>query len=229
MYQLKQAKINRETKFLIIFGIFLAAITFVNLVSAKIITVFNLIMPAGVAFYAITFLCTDIISECWGKERARKVVLIGFLANILIVLFTWIAVALPPADFWTENQNAFAMLFGFVPRIVFGSMIAYLVSQLHDVWAFHFWRCRTKGKYLWLRNNLSTMTSQLIDTVIFITIAFYGTMPNPALLSMIIGQYIVKLVIAAADTPFAYLGRWWIGMSKEVTGEHKHCDLKSRY
>jgi queuosine precursor transporter len=211
---------NRETKFLIIVGIFMAAITFVNLVSAKLITIFGLTLSVGGLFYAITFPCTDLLSECWGRDKARKIVIIGFLANILIVIFTWIAVAMPPADFWAENQEAFATLFGFVPRIVLGSMVAYLFSQLHDVWSFHFWRHKTKNKHLWLRNNASTITSQLIDTIIFVTIAFAGTMPMSALISIMIGQYIVKVVIAAVDTPIIYWARNWIGVPKELIEEH---------
>lgn len=212
---IKKPKLKRHTKFLIVFGIFAAVITFVNLVSAKIVTVFGLTFSVGAFFYAITFLCTDIISECWGKEQAKKVVWVGFLANILIVVFIGIAVFAPPADFWSKNQEAFASLLGLVPRIVLGSMVAYVVSQLHDVWAFHFWRKVTLNKHFWLRNNLSTMTSQLIDSVIFVSISFYGTMPNSILFSVIVGQYIVKLVIAAVDTPFAYLARNWIGVPKE--------------
>lgn len=211
---------GREMKFLIIVGIFMASITFVNLVSAKIVTVGGLTLSAGAFFYAITFPCTDLLSECWGKDKAREVVLVGFLANLLIALFTYIAVSLPAADFWLENQQAFATIFGFIPRIILGSMIAYLISQLHDVWAFHFWRRATKNKYLWLRNNASTMTSQLIDSVIFVTIAFAGTMPTTALLGIIAGQYIVKLIIAAVDTPIVYWARNWIGVPNELIKEH---------
>ncbi len=103
------------------------------------------------------------------------------------------------------NQEAYDTILGSVPRIVLASMVAYLVSQHHDVWAFHFWRNITKGKFLWLRNNASTMVSQGIDTVLFISIAFIGTVPTNVLLSMLVGQYVMKLVIALLDTPLCYI------------------------
>jgi hypothetical protein len=116
-----------------------------------------------------------------------------------------------PAPFVSEEfLRSFESVLGFAPRIVVASITAYAISQTHDVYAFHFWRQKTKGKFLWFRNNASTMVSQLIDTVIFITIAFYGVFPTNAILSMIVGQYILKLIIAAVDTPFMYVavGAW---------------------
>lgn len=110
---------------------------------------------------------------------------------------------IPPADFW-EGQDAYNAILGSVPRIVLASMVAYLVSQHHDVFAFHFWRRLTNGRFLWLRNNASTMVSQGIDTVLFITIAFAGTVPLDILGSMLATQYVIKLLIAVADTPLCY-------------------------
>ena len=115
-----------------------------------------------------------------------------------------IAIAWPPAPFWT-GQAAFQTTLQLTERIVLGSLVAYVVSQNWDVRVFHKLKEMTDGRHLWLRNNVSTMTSQALDTVIFITIAFYGVLP---VVPMIIGQYIVKLLIAALDTPFIYGVRW---------------------
>jgi hypothetical protein len=101
--------------------------------------------------------------------------------------------------------SSFDAVYGFAPRVVAASMVAYLVSQHHDVWAYHFWKEKTGGKRLWLRNNASTAASQAIDTLIFITLAFYGLVPNSILLQMMAGQYVIKILIAALDTPFIYL------------------------
>jgi len=111
---------------------------------------------------------------------------------------------LPPAPFW-EGQSAYESILSMVPRITLASMIAYLVSQHHDVFAFHFWRQKTKGRFLWLRNNASTMVSQALDTGLFITIAFWGVYSTEILLNMLRTQYIIKLAIAACDTPFCYM------------------------
>ena len=115
-----------------------------------------------------------------------------------------IAILFPsaPTPIW-ENQKEFSLILGSNLRIVIASMVAYLVSQHHDVWAFNFWKNKTNGKYLWVRNNMSTLVSQSIDIVLFIVIAFYGT--GAPILTMIISQYIIKLVIALADTPLVYL------------------------
>lgn len=199
-------------------GIFTALIVIANVISSKIIFVgeigsVNLIGPAGVIVYASTFLITDIIGEIYGKEYSKKAVITGFFANIIAVVAILIAINWTPAPFLSnEFLNSFNKILGFAPRIVLASMIAYLISQTHDVYAFHFWKRKTKGKHLWLRNNASTIVSQAIDTAVFITIAFYGLVANEVLLSMIFGQYVLKVFIALFDTPFIYIAtltwRW---------------------
>ncbi len=199
-------------------GIFTALIVIANVISSKIIFVgevgsVNLIGPAGVIVYASTFLITDIIGEIYGKEYSKKAVITGFFANIIAVVAILIAINWTPAPFLSnEFLNSFNKILGFAPRIVLASMIAYLISQTHDVYAFHFWKRKTKGRHLWLRNNASTIVSQAIDTVVFITIAFYGLVANEVLLSMIFGQYVLKVFIALFDTPFIYIAtltwRW---------------------
>ena len=157
----------------------------------------------------MTFLFTDAIAEVWGKETARSIVWVGFFANILMVLLIWLGGILPASPEW-ENQALYQGILGSVPRIVFASMAAYLISQHHDVFAFHFWRTKTKGRRLWMRNNLSTIVSQGLDTVVFGTIAFYGVVPLGVLLGeIILAQYVIKLAIALLDTPFCYLLVGW--------------------
>jgi hypothetical protein len=172
-----------------------------NVIAAKVVPIGPFAINAGVLIYASTFLITDILAEVWGKDEARKAIWAGFFANIALVLFIFIAVNLPTADFALEMGEAFNTVFGLTPRIVLGSMIAYLVSQHWDVFFFHKVREWTKGKHLWLRNNLSTITSQIIDSVLFVTIAFYGVIPITGLM---IGYFLVKVVVAIVDTPFAY-------------------------
>ena len=144
------------------------------------------------------------IAELYGKKIASRVIWLGFAVSMLMVILVFAGGLLPAASFW-ENQSAYQSILGMVPRITLASMIAYLVSQHHDIFAFHFWRQKTKGRFLWLRNNASTMVSQALDTAIFIVIAFWGTVPAGTLTSMLLSQYVIKLIIAAADTPFCYL------------------------
>ena len=162
-------------------------------------------MPAAVFAYPVTFALTDIISEVWGKKTAQKVVWIGFAANLCLVFFIYLAIFLPAAPFYTLTQE-FEMILGNTWRIIVASLLAYIVSQTHDVFAFHFWKRATKARHLWLRNNASTMVSQLLDTAIFIPAAFWGAVPSNVIVNMILSQYTLKLLIAAIDTPFVYLG-----------------------
>ena len=182
-------------------AIMASLVVIANVIAAKVIPIGPFVINAGVLVYASTFLITDVIAEIWGKSEARKAVWAGFFANIALVLFVLVAVNLPTADFAAEIGKSFDMVFGLTPRIVLGSMIAYLVSQHWDVFFFHKIRDWTKGKHLWLRNNLSTITSQIIDSVLFVTIAFYGVIPITGLM---IGYFVVKVTVAIADTPFAY-------------------------
>lgn len=183
--------------------LFITSLLTANVVAGKVVLLFGkLVVPAAVVAYAITFLATDIINELYGKEKANEVVKYGFIAQITASILIYLASKLPVAPFMPEMQEAFTMLLGQNARFVIASLMAYAVSQAHDVYSFDWWKRKTKGKHKWIRNNFSTMISQLIDTAIFITIAFYGVVPN--LLAMVVSQYIIKFCLALLDTLFFY-------------------------
>ena len=184
--------------------LFISALLLSNIIASKIVSIGVLIVPAAIVLYPLTFLFTDVVSEVEGKESAHTLVIMGFCMSLFMVLVIFIGKVLPPAFFW-EHQDSYNIILGATPRIVFASMVAYLVSQNHDVWAFHWWKRKTAGRHLWLRNNLSTMVSQLIDSVLFIGIAFTGVYPAKAIAGMILGQYLIKVCIAVLDTPFCYM------------------------
>lgn len=175
-----------------------------NIIAVKLISINGWVVPVAVIAYPLTFLVTDTIAEVYGRRIATRIVWVGFAVNVLMVALIYVGKIIPPASFW-EGQDAYNTMLGSVPRIVLASMLAYLASQHHDVFAFHFWRRLTKGRFLWLRNNASTMVSQGIDTVLFISIAFIGVVPTHVLLGMIVAQYVIKLCIAVADTPLCYV------------------------
>lgn len=191
--------------------LFATCLLIANIIAVKLVSISGWVVPAGVIAYPLTFLFTDVIAELYGRKIASRVVWVGFGANILMVMLVFWGRLLPPAPFW-EGQPAYESILGMVPRIVLASMIAYLISQHHDVFAFHFWRQKTKARFLWLRNNASTMVSQALDTGLFITIAFWGIVPTGILANMLLTQYIIKLAIAAGDTPFCYM---LVGLLKE--------------
>ncbi|WP_243543994.1 queuosine precursor transporter [Pseudodesulfovibrio tunisiensis] len=192
-------RFERKTYTLLV-SLFMGGLTAAAFISSKIITVFGLAVPAGVLAYSLTFAVSDAIGEIWGRERAEETVACGFAVLIMATGLAYLSVHWPGAVFW-NGQEAFAKVVGSTPRIVAASLLAYVVSQKHDVWLFHLLRDRMQGRHLWLRNNLSTMCSQFLDSVIFVTVAFYGVMP---VVDIIIGQWLVKMLIAACDTPVVY-------------------------
>lgn len=201
---------TQETKKMILYTAYISILTVSLLISAKITTLIGLTFTVGAFAYAVTFPITDTISEVYGRKEAQTLVYLGFIAYLMVVLYSQLAVYLPTADFWKNNQEAYETVIGLVPRIVIASFISYTVSQYHDVWAFHFWKKITNGKHLWIRNNASTMSSQVIDTIIFVTIAFYSVVPNDVLFQMMIGQFLIKILIAIVDTPVVYLLVSWL-------------------
>lgn len=183
--------------------VFVTSLVVSNIVAGKVVDIFGLVVPAAVVAYPLTFLCTDIIGEIWGKEEANRTVKRGILMQLFSLLLITIAIALPSASFATEYSSNLKVVLGQNVRFVLASLIAYILAQSNDVFIFHKLKERFNGKHKWLRNNASTMLSQLIDTAIFITIGFWGTVPS--LITMIMSQYVVKFFLALLDTPFFYL------------------------
>ena len=193
-------------------GFFIVSLVLANTLGTKITSLFGVRISAGIFFIPLLFLITDIISEVHGKQKAKAFVYISIFVMLFTLGMMWVAIKMPANETW-GNQEAFASIFGASLRMTIASIVAFIVSQFHDVWAFHFWKEKTKGRWLWLRNNLSTMTSQLIDTVLFMFIAFYNITPKFNVLfiiSLIIPYWIFKMLFAIIDTPFVYLGVWWL-------------------
>ena len=201
--------------------VFAVALVVSNVITAKTIQTgiplfgSTILVPRAVICYCITFLVTDIIGEIWGKKEARTVVLGGFVCQVIAMCLIIIGQVLPAAD--PAMQGAYDMLLGQNAVFVIASMTAYLLSQSWDVFIFHRIRNRVlanggSARSRWIWNNASTMTSQIIDTVVFIGIAFgigFGWLFDAAMLpqlgAMMVGQYLCKFVLAALDTPFFYL------------------------
>jgi uncharacterized integral membrane protein (TIGR00697 family) len=191
-----------EQNLQILIGIFVVSLIVANIVSAKIVSFWGLVIPAAIVAYPLTFLITDVIGEIWGKGMANRVVKIGFICQLISLVLIGLSMLLPVAPF-ADNQAQFVGIMKSSFRVVAASLVAYLVSQSWDVWLFHKLKEKCNGKHKWLRNNASTLTSQMIDTAIFITIAFWGVVPN--IWVMILSQYLIKAVYALLDTIPFYL------------------------
>ncbi len=201
--------------------LFVVSLVIANVVTGKLIQTgipllgSTITLPGAALCYAITFLITDIVGEIWGKKEANQIVKFGFIGQILATVLIVFTQYLPAVD--SKMQESYEMLLGQNIVFVIGSLIAYLMSQSWDVWIFH--KIRNKivnkegnNKSRWIWNNLSTMTSQIIDTVVFIGIAFgigFGWIFDKAMWStlaaMMIGQYLIKFILAIIDTPFFYI------------------------
>ena len=184
--------------------IFTTLLLTANISAVKIIAIGSEGIDAGIIAYPLTFLISDVISEVYGRKTTTKIIWLGFLANLLMISVIYVAGILPSATFWNDQQS-YDQILGAVPRIVIASMVAYLVSQNHDVLAFEMWKKVTGGKFLWFRNNASTVVSQGIDTTIFILIAFVGIYSFDDILNMIWITYLIKIVVAIIDTPLVYI------------------------
>lgn len=202
-----------------LFGLLVFNLLLCNIQVLKTVELFGLTTTLGNVLYASVFLATDLLSEFYGPKEARKGVLLGFVALVMMVGYMQIALYFQPAadDFAQPHLSA---LFGFMPRIALASMIAYLISQLHDVWAFHAIKDRTGGKLLWLRNNASTVVSQFLDSAIFCTIAFWGLFPVDIFWEILLSTYIIKVAVAVLDTPFIYLAKRMFAKRHHGTAEH---------
>jgi uncharacterized integral membrane protein (TIGR00697 family) len=236
--------------FLVLAGLFLGSMTMLNILGVSrfldaSFTLFGVEIPmvlaVGVLPYPITFLCTDFISELYGRDRASTVVWVGLLLNLWVVGFLWLGGVLPPtptleAATGLPPTDAYDFAFYRIRLLTMGavvaSMVAYLAAQFCDVFLFHFWKRLTRGRHLWLRNNGSTLVSQFVDTFAVITIThFYAralpidpeTALWPQLWVFIASGYVFKMLVALLDTIPFYLGVAWLSSYLEIdpTAEHE--------
>jgi hypothetical protein len=178
-----------------------------NIQVLKMVDLLTIGVTLGNITYASSFLVTDILSENYGKKAAKKAVFIGFFSLTTTVIIMNIALMFKPNEF-DFIQESLRNIFALLPRIALASLSAYGISQLHDVWAYNFWKNLFPGmKFLWLRNNASTMISQLLDSIIFTFIAFWGLLPQSEFLQILITTYVLKWIVAVIDTPFLYLAQ----------------------
>ncbi len=186
-------------------GIFVGLLILANIVAVKLFNIGSFaILPAAVIIYIFTYPIIDVIVEVYGKKEGRRTVQAGLITQILALVFITLTIHLPAAPVF-KDQAAFETILNGSFRVIVASLISYAVSQNLDVFVFSRLKKIHGQKKLWLRNNASTMLSQLIDTAIFITIAFYGTMPPAVLGSLILTQYIFKFAAAILTTPLVYL------------------------
>lgn len=179
-------------------ALFITGLLTSNVLGSKIIQIFGLQMPSATIAYALTYLMTDAVGELYGKKEADRLVFLGFCSLIVSTLIIRLAIILPSSN----DSTAFNQIFNSTTRIIFGSLVGYIVSQTIDVFIFHKIR-QISVKYKFIRNNVSTIISQFFDTVVFSFVAFYGVVPKIS--PLIWGVFLAKVILALLDTPFFYL------------------------
>jgi len=164
-------------------------------------------ISVGILPYPITFLITDLISEIYGKKRANQIVITGIFASIFSLTIVFVSNVVPATSWSPVSDSMFSTVFGNTALAVFASMLAYLFAQFIDIQIYHFWKRLTKGKHLWLRNNFSTFSSQFVDTLtILVLLCSFNIIEWDKFKGLLVAGFLFKVLIAAIDTPFLYLG-----------------------
>ena len=198
-----------------LYGVIIFSLLLANIMGPKLTVIGGLQTSMGVILYSSIFFATDLLSEKYGKSEAQRAVLLGFFVSIGLVVMTQISMLFLPSTM--PQTSAFALsvhkatitLFDYTPRFVFGSLLAYLLSQSFDVWVFHRIRNATNGRHLWLRNTGSTLLSQVIDTLIYGLVVWWGLVDLVTALQLAAAKYVFKFFIAVIDTPFIYWACRW--------------------
>ena len=198
-----------------LYGVIVFSLLLANIMGPKLTVIAGLQTSMGVILYSSIFFATDLLSEKYGHKEAQRAVLLGFFVSIALVVMTQISMLFLPSEmpqtsaFAQSVHEATVTLFDYTPRFVFGSLLAYLISQSFDVWVFHRIRSATNGRHLWLRNTGSTLLSQAIDTLIYGLVVWWGLVDLVTALQLAGAKYVFKFAIAVIDTPFIYLACRW--------------------
>lgn len=189
--------------FLFIVAIFITCLITANLTAVKLVEIFGLVFPAGTIIFPISYIFGDVLTEVYGYRQARRVIWLGFFCNFILVITLWVGQILPPASFW-DGQGAYERILGYTPRLLAASFLAYLVGEFANSFVLAKMKIATKGRWLWTRTIGSTLVGEGLDSLVFITLAFLGTIPARVLLSAILTQWLVKCAYEAAATPLTY-------------------------
>ena len=193
-----------STWFVFIVAVFITCLITANIVAVKLVEISGFVLPAGTIIFPISYIFGDVLTEVYGFRQARRVIWLGFFCNLIVVVAIWIGQVLPPSSFW-DGQKAYERILGYTPRLLVASFLAYLVGEFANSFVLAKMKIATKGRWLWTRTIGSTLVGEGLDSLVFMTLAFAGTIPMAALLLAILTQWLVKSVYEAAATPLTYI------------------------
>jgi len=190
--------------FLLITSIFITCLITSNIIAVKLVNIFGLILPAGILIFPISYIFGDVLTEVYGYRQARQVIWLGFFCNLIAVVAIWLGQILPAASFW-DGQAAYERILGYTPRLLGASFLAYLVGEFANSFVLAKMKIATNGRWLWARTIGSTLVGQGLDSLVFMTLAFIGTIPLTVLAGAIVAQWLSKSVYEAIITPLTYV------------------------
>src|SRR5438093_13507351 len=196
-------------------SVFVTCLLTANTIATKLITVGGVVLTAAIVIFPLSYVLGDVLTEVWGYATARRVIWLGFACNALMVAAIWVGAEIPAAPFW-KGQSAYEEILGQTPRILLASFVAYLAGEFSNSFVLAKLKILTRGRWLWTRTIGSTLVGQAFDTVIFVTLAFAGTVPAGALAALVIAQWAVKVAYEAAATPLTYAAVAYLKTSEQV-------------
>ena len=183
--------------------------------AAKLISLGGVVLTAGIVVFPVSYIVGDVLTEVWGYAAARRVIWLGFACNALMVAAIWLGGEIPSAPFW-KGGPAYAEILGQTPRILLASFVAYLFGEFANSYVLAKMKIMTRGRWLWTRTIGSTVVGQALDTAVFVTLAFGGSVPAGALTGIMVGQWIAKVLYEAAATPLTYAAVAWLKASERT-------------
>jgi len=189
--------------FIMVVMIFITCLITANITAVKLVNIFGFVLPAAIVIFPMSYIFGDVLTEVYGYRQARRVIWLGFFCNLIAVVAIWLGQILPPASFW-EGQAAYERILGYAPRLLMASFLAYLVGEFANSFVLAKMKIATKGRWLWTRTIGSTLVGEGLDSLVFMTIAFVGTIPMMALVTAILTQWLAKSIYEAAVTPLTY-------------------------
>lgn len=189
--------------FLLVTALFVTALVTANIIAVKLVRIAGFVLPAGVIVFPLSYIAGDILTEVYGYRMTRIVIWLGFVCNVVVVFFIWVAGLLPVAPDW-EAQDAYQRILGYTPRLLLASFAGYLVGEFANAFVMARMKVATGGRWLWTRTIGSTVIGEGLDSLVFIGIAFGGEVPTAVLGGIVLAQWAVKVVYEVAATPFTY-------------------------
>jgi len=202
-------------RFITCAALFVTCLVTANTIATKLIAVGGVVLTAGIVIFPLSYVLGDVLTEVWGYTAARRVIWLGFACNALAVAAIWVGAELPAAPFW-KGQGAYDEILGQTPRILLASFVAYLAGEFANAFVLAKLKILTRGRWLWTRTIGSTLVGQGLDTVVFVTLAFAGTVPTRTLGTIIVAQWAVKVAYEAAATPLTYAAVGYLKTSEHV-------------